>query len=125
MNTTNDFANKGQAIADKAADKVQGGISDARSAANSTASNLSNRVESARSNTGSALSNVADQANGLLTRGLNAVGDATQRVQDTLADTQDSIVTYTKENPVKALLIAAASGAVLVSLIRALTPSRD
>jgi ElaB/YqjD/DUF883 family membrane-anchored ribosome-binding protein len=103
MQTTNDFADKGQVMADKAADRIQGGIRDAKNTVSSTASNLSDRVESFRS----------------------AVGGATQRVQDTLADTQDSIVTYTKENPVKALMVAAAAGAVLVGLIRALTPSRD
>jgi ElaB/YqjD/DUF883 family membrane-anchored ribosome-binding protein len=123
--TANGMANKGQALADKAADNIQSGIRDAKYAANSTASSLSSGVESLRSNAKPTIQQAADQADGLLTRGMSAVTDATQKVRDAVADTQDSIVTYTKDNPVKALLIAAATGAVLVGLIRALTPSRD
>jgi ElaB/YqjD/DUF883 family membrane-anchored ribosome-binding protein len=118
-----DFANKGQALADKAADKLQGGIRDAKQGVNAAASSASNRVESVRSGVGPALDKASDKAQGLLSRGLDAVSDATRRAQDFAADTQDSIVSYTREKPVKALLIAAAAGAVLVSLIRAISPS--
>jgi ElaB/YqjD/DUF883 family membrane-anchored ribosome-binding protein len=41
------------------------------------------------------------------------------------AQASDSVISYTQENPVKALLIAAASGALLLTLINAITPSRD
>ena len=118
-----DFANKGQALADKAADKLQGGIRDAKQGANSAASVASNKVESMRSGVGPAIDRASDKAQGLLSQGLDAVSNATRKAQDFAADTQDSIVTYTRAKPVTALLIAAAAGAVVVSLIRALTPS--
>ena len=122
---THDFADKGQAMADKAADKIQSGIRGAKQTAESTASNLSERVESVRSNVGPTLGSAADRANRLVSRGVNAVSGATQRARDTFTDTQDSVVAYTQENPVKALMIAAAAGAVLVTLLRVLSPARD
>jgi ElaB/YqjD/DUF883 family membrane-anchored ribosome-binding protein len=67
---TADLLKSGQTLADKAADKVQGGIRDARHAAKA------------------------------------------------------SIVRYTKKNPMTALMIAAASGALLLGLINLLKPSR-
>jgi len=118
-----DFATKGQALADKAADKLQGGIRDANQGVNSAASSASNKVDSARGAVGPALDKAADRAQGLLSQGLDRVSDATRRAQDFAADTQDSIVSYTREKPVKALLIAAAAGAVLVALIRAISPT--
>ena len=114
-----DVANKGQALMDKAADKVQGGIHDAKQGVNSAASSASNKVESIRSGAGQAASKVADQAQGMI----DTVSDAAQKAEDYASDIQDSIVAYTREQPVKALLIAAAAGAVLITVLRALSPS--
>ena len=44
-------------------------------------------------------------------QGIDSAKAAAQRVRDGAAQASDSLVTYTKENPVKAILIAAASGA--------------
>lgn len=118
-----DFSSRGQAMADKAADKVQSGIREAKQGVNAAAASASNKVESLRSGTGPALDKAADRAQGLLGQGIDAVSDATRRARDFASDTQDSIVTYTREKPVTALLIAAAAGAALVTLIRALSPS--
>ena len=115
----NDFANKGHAFADKAADKLQSGIRDAKQGANSAASTASSKVESIRSGTNDAIDKASDQAQTLL----DTLSQATQKAKDFAVDTQDSVVAYTREKPVKALLIAAATGAVLVTLIRAFLPS--
>jgi ElaB/YqjD/DUF883 family membrane-anchored ribosome-binding protein len=119
----NDFANKGQALADKAADKLQSGIRDAKQGVSAAASSASNKVESMRSGAGPALDKASDKAQGLLSQGIDAVSDATRRAQDFASDTQDSIVTYTRQKPVKALLIAAAAGAALITLMRAFSSS--
>ncbi len=54
---------------------------------------------------------------------LETVSSATQKARAFAVDTQDSIVTYTRGQPVKALLMAATAGAILITLIRALSPS--
>jgi ElaB/YqjD/DUF883 family membrane-anchored ribosome-binding protein len=127
MDTTgkdpNDFANKGQAFADKTADKVQSGIRDAKQGVNAAASSASNKVESVRSGAGPTLDKVSDKAQGLFNQGIDAVSDATRRAQEFASDAQDSIVTYTRQKPVKALLIAAAAGAALITLMRAFSSS--
>jgi len=89
---TANLSKNSQALADKAADKVQGGIRDAQHAAKEAAA---------------------------------AVTDAAQRTRDVASHTAGSIVRYTKKNPMTALMIAAASGALLLGLIKVLTPSRD
>jgi hypothetical protein len=84
-----DFAGKGQAFADKAADKLQSGIREAKQGVDSAASSASNKVESARSATGPALDKASDKAQGLLSQGIDAVSDATRKAQDFASDTQD------------------------------------
>jgi ElaB/YqjD/DUF883 family membrane-anchored ribosome-binding protein len=101
-----DLVKNGQALADKAADKVQAGIRDAKHAAGPAVGNAIKRVRS------------------MGREGIDAVGDAAQRTRDAASYASDSIVTYTRKNPVKALLIAAASGAVLLSLLNALKSTR-
>jgi len=105
--TSDDLAKQGQDFADKAADKVNGDIRNARQ----TATKLGMAA--------------ADQAQTLLGRGLDSARATAQQVRDSATQASESLVTYTKENPVKAILIAAASGALLVTLIKALSRSRD
>ena len=87
----------------KAADKAKGRIDQA-------ASSLSDTVESARQGA----KPIFDQ-----------VGAAAGKIRDTASDASDSLITYTKDNPVKALMIAAAAGALFLTVLKALTPSRD
>ena len=119
-----DLANKGHAFADKATDKLQSGIRDAKQSVSSAASSASNKVEAMRSGVGQAIDNASDNAQGLLRQGRDAVSDATRKAQDFASDAQDSIVTYTRQKPVKALLIAAAAGAALITLMRAFSSSK-
>ena len=116
---TNDFANRGQAFVDKTAEKLHSGIRDAKQGANAAASAASSTVESLRSGANQAFDKASDRAQTMF----ETVSSATQKAKDLAADTQDSIVTYTRGQPVKALLIAAAAGAILITLIRALSPS--
>ena len=63
MNTTsNDFAKQGQDFADKAADKAQSGICEARQTANKVGDKFSSDVEAARSQAGPSIKKAADQA---------------------------------------------------------------
>lgn len=117
----NEFVNKGQAFSDMAADKIQSGVYDAKHAANLAASSASNNAESLRSGAGSTLDNAADQTQNMM----DAISDATQKARDFAADTQDSIVAYTREQPLKALLIAAAAGAAFMTMIRAFSSSNN
>jgi len=99
MNTSGDntnFADQGKDLANKAAEKLQGG-----------------------------LQGVTGKAEALAKQGGDTIDTAVQQVRDTTADMSDRLLAYAKDNPGKALLMAAASGALLVTLIKALTPRRD
>ena len=67
----------------------------------------------------------AEQAQDLGRRGMAAARDTAQHALDAASDVADSMIGYTRKNPATALLIAAASGAVLLALLKALSPSRD
>jgi ElaB/YqjD/DUF883 family membrane-anchored ribosome-binding protein len=126
METTgNDLAKQGQDFADKAAEKVQNGIQSARQTGAAVGDKFSSAVETARSQAGPSIKKVADQAQSLVGQGMDSAKAAAQQVRDTAAQTSESIVTFTKENPVKAILMAAASGALLVTLVNAFYRSRD
>lgn len=55
----------------------------------------------------------------------DAIKDMASQARDTASSASDSMVAYTKKNPVSALAIAAVSGALIYAVIKALTPSRD
>jgi F0F1-type ATP synthase membrane subunit b/b' len=105
--TSNDLAKQGQDFVDNAADRVHKGISGARQ----TATKIGETA--------------ADQAQTILERGIDSAKAAAQRVRDSATQASESLVTHTKENPVKAILVAAASGALLLTLFNALSRSRD
>ncbi len=66
-----------------------------------------------------------DYVGGQAKRGMDALDDMRSQAKDAMSGASDSIIAYTKENPVKALGIAAAAGMVVYALIKALIPSRD
>ena len=105
--TSNDLAKQGQDFVDKAADSVHNGISSARQ----TATKIGEKA--------------ADQTQTILGRGIDSAKATAQQVRDSATQASESLVTYTKANPVKAILIAAASGALLATLTKALSRSRD
>jgi len=111
---TDDFAKKGQDFADKAADRVQSGLRNAEAA-----------TETARSQAGPSIKKAADQAQGIWTQGMDAVGTARRQVRDTAMQASDSLAAFTRENPLKTIVIAAASGALLLALFNTLARSRD
>jgi ElaB/YqjD/DUF883 family membrane-anchored ribosome-binding protein len=66
----------------------------------------------------------AKDAESAARRGIDAASDATHRLRDRAARTTDSTVDYIKDEPVKAMLIAAAAGAALVTLMGLIHRSR-
>jgi ElaB/YqjD/DUF883 family membrane-anchored ribosome-binding protein len=66
-----------------------------------------------------------DRAQAMGKRGLDAVTEAAGRARDTVSSASQSVIDYTRENPVKALTIAAVSGALLVTIAKAIRASRD
>jgi ElaB/YqjD/DUF883 family membrane-anchored ribosome-binding protein len=110
--SNNNFGKQTQDLADKAAEKVQSGIRTAKDSANQVADRLSDTVEGARSGVGRA----ADQAQSVANQTLDSFGSATKKVQATVADVGQSVISYTQDNSVKAILISATVGILIGAL---------
>lgn len=117
-NAVNTLGKQGQALANAAADKVQGGIRDA-------GTTLSNKVDELRDDAAPMIRRVTARAQAMGKQGFEAAGDAAERAREVASSTSKAVIEYTKENPVKALLIAAASGALLLALAKAIKSARD
>jgi ElaB/YqjD/DUF883 family membrane-anchored ribosome-binding protein len=83
------------------------------------------KVDDLRGDATSALTKAASRAQSIGRQSIDTISEVASQARDVASNASDSIVAYTKKNPVTALAIAAASGALLYAAIKALTPSRD
>jgi hypothetical protein len=123
--TTSNFAKTGQGLADKATDKAQSGIRGAQDTVKDVGNALSSKLQDVRSEAGTAVNRGSKRVQSMGKQGLDAVTDMASQAGDMASNATESIVAYTKKNPVMALAVAAASGALLYAAIKALSPSRD
>ena len=63
------------------------------------------------------LARAGEQASALAQRGVDAVRDRSLQVREQALRASDNTLNYIKDEPVKAVLMAAAAGAVLMALI--------
>lgn len=82
-----------------------------------TADNANHLIEQA--------THAADQASALAHRGMDSVRDISHQLRLKAEHASDSTVKYIKEEPVKAVLIAAATGATLMALVTLVARSRS
>jgi ElaB/YqjD/DUF883 family membrane-anchored ribosome-binding protein len=114
--SNNNFGKQTQDLADKAAEKVQSGIRTAKDSANQMADRLSDTVESTRSGAPPIIGKAADRAKSAANQTIDSLGSATKKVQATVADVGESVISYTQDNPVKAILISATVGILIGAL---------
>ena len=118
-------AQQAQEMADNTANTAQGAIRSTQRVADQALDRLSDTVEGVRSKAGPMLNKVASQAEAAARRGMDAVRDTSQQLRDRAMQAQDMTVAYVKDEPIKAMLIAAATGALLMGIISMLGRSRD
>ncbi len=86
---------------------------------------LSDGVKDVRDHAAPLLDRSTEQLAALAQRGLNAVHDTSAHLRDRALRASDTTVSYIKDEPVKAMLIAAATGAALMALIGLMSRTRD
>jgi len=86
---------------------------------------IADKVDDLQGDATSALTKAASRAQSMGRQSIDAISEVASQARDVASNASDSIVAYTKKNPVTALAIAAASGALLYATIKSLTPSRD
>ena len=124
--STKPLSQQGQDVADKAAGTAQSAISSTQRAADGALDSLSSKVEDLRSQAAPLLNRVSSQAEAAARRGIEAVRDTSQQLREKALRASDSAVGYVKDEPIKAMLIAAATGALLMGLVTLISrSSRD
>lgn len=111
-------------IADQAAQTADEAIKSTQQVANHALDSLANSVQDARKQVSPLLDRATEQASALAHRGVEAVRHGSQQLRNTALHATDTTAGYIKNDPIKAVLIAAATGAALMALVSLISRSR-
>jgi hypothetical protein len=104
---------------------VHDSIRAAKGTAYDTLDKASDDVAQLKRNATPALRDMAAQAQDLADRGMDSLREMSEWSMDYVAESAKMVKAYAKDEPIKAMLIAAAAGAALMAIARLLTRSRD
>ena len=120
INSSNTLApvnNPSSALVDQAALSADNAIRSTQRAANNALDGLAGTVQDVRQQVTPMINRATEQASALAQRGMDAVRDTSQQVRERAVRVSDGTVGYIRDEPVKSVLIAAATGAVLMALV--------
>ena len=112
-------------LADQAAQSADSAIKSTQRVANEALDSLAGSVQDIRQQAAPLLNRATEQASVLAQRGMDAVRDGSQQLRDKALKASDGTVNYIKDEPVKAMLIAAATGAALMAMAALVSRPRD
>lgn len=123
--TTRNASDQAREAADQLGSIAERAVDQARRGANETLDRLEGGVRQMRANASPTASRLASQAEDLAHRGIDAVRENAAHLRDRAVYASERSRRYVQDEPVKAVLIAAAAGAAIVALAAVLTRSRD
>jgi ElaB/YqjD/DUF883 family membrane-anchored ribosome-binding protein len=91
--------------------------------ANEAVDGLAHAMQDARAQAVPMLNRASEQVGALAQRGVDSVRGTSQHLREKTRNAADGTVQYIKDEPVKAMLIAAATGATLMALISLISRS--
>lgn len=113
-------------VADQAAKSADSAIRSTQRLANESLDQLSDKIHELRDTAVPAINRLASEAETLARRGLDTVRERSAQIRERAVRVSDNTVGYIKDEPVKSVLIAAATGAALMALVSLLSrSSRD
>ena len=124
-NTLHPLGTDAPNLADQAADRANSAIRSTQNVTNTAFDRLTDKVEDVRDQAAPLINRLSSQAETAARRGLDAVRDTSAQVRETALKASDSTVAYIKDEPLKAMLVAAATGAALMALVSLLGRSRS
>ena len=104
-------------LADQAASKADMALKSSRRVANDALDSLESSVDTLRESVPAAFTRAAAQVEEITRRGLDRAKEASAGVRDQVYKAGDRTVGYIKDEPVKSVLIAAATGAAVALLV--------
>lgn len=112
-------------MADQAAARTDSAIQSTKRVANDALDSLQSGVEDLRRAAPTVLTRAAGQVEDLTRRGIERARETTHQVKDQVSRAGERSVDYIRDEPVKSVLIAAATGAALAALIGWMARSRS
>ncbi len=91
--------------------------------ANEAVDGFAHAMQDARTQAVPMLNRASEQVGALAQRGVDSVRQTSQQLRDRTRDAAEGTVQYIKDEPVKAMLIAAATGATLMALVSLISRS--
>lgn len=122
--TIKPFAQDASRIAEKAADTANSAIRSTQDVANDALDRLAVKVEGARDQVAPLVDRLSAATRDATARGVDAVRGTSAQLRETAMKASDNATAYIRDEPLKAMLIAAATGAALMALVT-LSRSRD
>jgi len=104
-------------LVDKAADAASGAIRSTQGVTNEALDRLADKVDGARDQLKPALDRLSKQADALRHRSIDAVREKSAQLRDKATLLSDTTADRIRDEPLKAMLIAAATGAALMGLV--------
>jgi len=115
MNLQNTFTPKSNLV-DRAANSAEQAVQATRQTANHALDSVASRIDTLREQAAPALDRATEQASALAQRSREVLSNGTQQLRHRAAEATDSTALYIRNEPFKAVAIAAAAGAVLALL---------
>jgi len=122
--TTSSSALSATRLADQAAQGADDTIRATQRVANDTLDRLSEKVHETHDRAVPHVARLAERAEDLVHRSSAALRQSRERVRETALHASDRTVGYIRDEPVKAVLIAAAAGAAMLALANLISRSR-
>lgn len=111
-------------LVEQAADGAHSALRSTQSVANAAFDRLSDKVDSARDQAVPLINRLSNQAELAARRSVEAVRDTSAQLREKALRASDTTVNYIKDEPVKAVLIAAVTGAALMGIFSFMGRSR-
>lgn len=111
-------------LTDQAVQSADQAIKSTQRVASEALESLAVAVQDLRHQAEPLLHRAGDQISALAQRGADSVRETSQQLRNKAQHASDTTVNYIKDEPVKAILIAAATGAALMALISLISHSR-
>ena len=126
MGTTNPkpFGQGVSSAVDQVADTASSAIRATQGATNSAFDRMSDTVEGVREQAAPMISKLASQAETIARRSVDAVRETSAQLRERSHQASEATVGYIKDEPLKAMLIAAATGAALMALLNLMSRAR-
>lgn len=121
---TKDPADTTSHLADQATGKADQAIRSTQRVTNEALNGLSDSVQHAGQRVAPIINRATEQAAALAQRSVDAVRNSTQQLRDKAMHASDTTASYIRNDPIKSVLIAAATGAALMALVSLLSRSR-